>query len=443
MQRQQRSTLCIRDFRALAQLEQAQVLRQMMGRRSVVAPLSEWMRRPPVTFRGPLTRDTARQLVEADGRVVSLLPQSFRRCKSIQHEAVLQVVSLGFKGSRALNQQPFMQSLLLNHSKVIPPLEERTKSWMELVDLLGSNWFRLCSLLQIDGRNLGYFPAELRDNPVIAHAAQNADPRFCGLRYASARLRDCSNFMSIAVRRRASLYRLCSYRLRGTELALLRCALNGGFREALCHATPPLKRKREASVAALEATKTLRSFPLDLRANTDHLLDLAGEYGVLIAQGLEPPLTQNALFQLDLVHICPEAFPHLTFASTPTFVQAAVARNPWLASQIPSPNKGLLEYLLPTSISIEALSRFFQGPLQDWNDAASAAKRARLSEILECPVCCDRVRGKVQQCRHGHIFCSECIARMPGEIFVCPICRDRQPKLFLSRSLVAESCARA
>ena len=438
---QRESTTCTSAFRARARSEQAQVLRQMLARRSVVAPLEEWMRRRPMRFRGALNWAVARELIQADGRMVSLLPESFRRSRSMQHEAVLQIVSMGIKGSRALNHAPFLQALLLNHVRVVA--DEPAASWTELVALLGSKWFRLCSLLHTDGRNLGYFPTDLRDNPVIAHAAQNADPRFCGLRYASARLRDCSNFMAIAVRRRASSYRLCSHRLRGTELALLRCALDGGFREALCHTVAPLKRRREASAAALEATQTLKSLPFDLRTDKDHLLALAEEYGALVAQGLEAPLTRDALFQLDLVYACPEAFPYLALATTPTFVKAAVARNPWLASQIPAPKKELLEYILPEHVNVEALARFFQGPLQDWDETEQpAGKRARLSEILECPVCSERVKGKVQQCRHGHIFCSECIARMHGEIFVCPICRDRQPKPFLARSLVAESCAR-
>jgi hypothetical protein len=180
-----------------------------------------------------------------------------------------------------------------------------------------------------------------------------------------------------------------------------------------------------------------------LRTDPAHLLTLAEEYGALIAQGLEQPLLRDALFQLDLVYACPGALVHLPFAATPTFVQAAVARDPWLAGQLPLLDKDALEYLLPTHLNAKSLARFFQGPLEDWAaEDERPRKRARISEILECPVCCERVRGKVQQCRHGHIFCGECIARIAGEIFVCPICRDRQPKVLLARSLVAESCAR-
>ena len=43
-----------------------------------------------------------------------------------------------------------------------------------------------------------------------------------------------------------------------------------------------------------------------------------------------------------------------------------------------------------------------------------------LEEVLECPVCRDRVVGEVYQCHEGHIMCSSCRVRL----LTCPVCRS-------------------
>ena len=45
--------------------------------------------------------------------------------------------------------------------------------------------------------------------------------------------------------------------------------------------------------------------------------------------------------------------------------------------------------------------------------------RSVLEEVLECPVCRDRVCGEVFQCHEGHIMCSTCRVR----VLTCPVCR--------------------
>jgi len=43
-----------------------------------------------------------------------------------------------------------------------------------------------------------------------------------------------------------------------------------------------------------------------------------------------------------------------------------------------------------------------------------------IEELLECPVCRDRVGREVYQCHRGHIMCQTCRARL----LTCPVCRS-------------------
>ena len=50
-----------------------------------------------------------------------------------------------------------------------------------------------------------------------------------------------------------------------------------------------------------------------------------------------------------------------------------------------------------------------------------------LQDVLECPVCRDRVVGEVYQCHAGHVMCSHCRSRL----LTCPVCRYKYFQFYL------------
>merc|ERR1712226_167164 len=65
----------------------------------------------------------------------------------------------------------------------------------------------------------------------------------------------------------------------------------------------------------------------------------------------------------------------------------------------------------------ERLSRL--GLLAETGVCRCATIRNSLEEILDCPVCMERVRGSVLQCHRGHVMCLGCYSRLVR----CPVCR--------------------
>jgi hypothetical protein len=239
----------------------------------------------------------------------------------------------------------------------------------------------LRKLLREDGRNLALLPPELRDDWALALVASCARPN--GARYASWRLRSCGSFMSRVMHADPALYRLAAPQLLRTDLSLLQQALRDGMTGALFYAREPLRSDRDAHLSALLHVG-LRALPPASRT-APWLLSLAGEAGERIARDLAllPALQRDEAFQRELAARCPSAAALLPLAPPPT-------------------------------------------------------KRPRLHAELTCPVCLEVVRGSVRQCRHGHLFCSECVAAARARVFVCPVCRSAEAPEALSRSLIAE-----
>ena len=193
----------------------------------------------------------------------------------------------------------------------------------------------------------------------------------------------------------------------------------------------------------------MRNLPLDLRSDGTYLLALAPSCAALMVPDLLPGLRADALFQLELLRVCPGVLRQLPLRSNATFLRAAVAD--WLLAQHPEMilDRERPQGPLPACLNLTALTRFFQGALGGWPEeraegdaGAPSRKKLRLSEILQCPICRETVKARVQQCRNGHVFCALCIDSVVDDDFSCPVCRTPHTRLDLPRCLVAEQCAR-
>jgi len=422
----------------------AQLLRVVQACRHTLEPMEMWLRECPGSAHPPRpwTAELAMKALREDGRMLARLPRRFRRPRTFQREALLQIALVGSRCARLVAVEPFLITLFSGRLEVPFASAQRGTS---LCELLCGEPRRLAALLQADGRNLGALPEHLRDRPDLAAAAACPGSFFCGLRWASRRLLNDEAFMLQRVTRDPRAYRLCSEALRARSLPVLRAALRGQCPGAMLFARPPLCLTRAARVAAVLEGGGVRALPPHLRANQAGLLEIADEAGQAIARSLCEPLAADALFQLELVRRCPDAMPHLPLRHNDTFVRAVLALQPWTATRLQGvAQRDAIRRLMPPWCDRAALARYFQAPLRggadgEEDDLERPRKRLKLEEELKCPICRGLVQGVVLQCRHGHIFCSSCVAQLHGTDFVCPVCRLQQPREGLARSLLAEA----
>jgi len=409
------------EYKHKTQRDETQAMRAVCNDTGVLPAIAAWLSRPCRLFTPPSGRwdsKLARSIVEIDGRFINHLPCCFVRTVKVQRAALLSILSFGVRVCCSVSSRPFLAVLFSTFNVLAPewpkallhPGRSRSAFWK----MLATNAVDVRDLLRLDGRNMHYFPTEMRDCQMYAEAVVHKQMAFCGIRHVSLRLRSCASFMAYVIRIRPSAYMLCSAILRSHDIYLLRLALSGGFGRALFCTHAPLRSSVAAGSAAVWASTGLRGIPQDLRSSKDYLYSLAPECGCLLLNGLKEPLLNDATFRRTLA----SAHPHLASVMDVSTEMKPVASPPTEA--------------LPLSTGKRA-----QESTQD-----RCKKRARLQELLHCPICMDTVRGRVQQCRMGHIFCAECVARMPNSIeFVCPLCRIRQSRFVLARSLVSERLA--
>lgn len=376
----------------------------------------EWLNGSPRTFAPPShfwTVELAIRVVSTDARCISDLPSSLSRVKGVRRQALLQLLGVGIPATCFSGNQPFLgllsrdrKGLQAGWPKALPlPTLNRSAFWW----LLGERSEDLRNLLALDGRNIAYFPSKLKDCGFYAKAALNSDAALCGIRHLSAQFRDCPIFMAYAIRKRPSAYMHCSKRLRCGDYFLFHRALSKGFHRALFCTHPPLRLDHSLGVAAVWATGGLGGIPSKLRKDPRYLCQLAPSCGSLMLRGMDSLLLENKDFLIKLLRARPEMSSALIKRDVALPIEPPTCRLPYVECA-----------LEPQDLWIRV-------------------KRARYLDILECPICKDTVRGTVQQCRLGHTFCSECIARMPGGVeFVCPVCRIRQSRFVLARSLLSE-----
>lgn len=396
---------CIEEYKKNAECEQTRLVQSMSLYDNILPLFSKWLLNPCPTFNPPLgfwDISVAFQVVCVDGRFITHLPAEFARTRKIQRTALLHLLRLGVKGSAVKAKRPFLQAILSNvdvlraewPKRLVHPGERRSAFWK----LLSSSASDIQHLLELDGRNLRCMPTDMRNCDIYVRASSHRDIARCGVPYATARLRDCCDFMAYAINKRPTAYLHCSARLRSVDLYLLRLALEGGFKTAMYCTHSPLRTSIAAGVAAIWVNRGLKGLPSDLRFDSDYLCKLAPECGSLILNGLNESLLNNSEFREKIAQ--------------ERSLGCVVTPHPKVQAHKKRPLKTVL---------------------------SNNSKRARLRDVLHCAICLDTVQGKVQQCRLGHIFCASCISKMPGGVeFVCPQCRMRQSRFVLARCLVSE-----
>ena len=359
------ANLVIQQYKNRTQREEGKVLRATVGQGDVLASLAAWLSRPCQLFSPPGHRwnlKLAKRIVEVDGLFIEHLPHSMARTIKVQRAALLSILRFGVRASCSVTSRPLFSRLFANFDTLsaewpkglLHPGRARSLFWK----VLGSHAVDVRDLLAMDGRNMNYLPAEMRDCDMYGRAVANSQISLCGARYVSLRLRNCPSFMAYAISKRPPAYLLCSAALRSRDLYLLRLSLAGGFESALYCTCAPLRTSSAAGSAAVWAADGLRGLPQDLRGNADYLCKLAPECGLLLLNGLSDPLLRDDGFRTRLARARPDLA---------TALQISVREEPSeaLVNEVPLSKR-------PREVESER-----------------SRKRARIQELLHCPICMD------------------------------------------------------